>query len=222
MYSDFFFVNNFDMRKSKWTTGQINLLLQKTANGNVRMHAFQEVADKLGRRPNSVRNYYYKYHAKEKNKIVPFAPMETKNLLREIILGTSRGESVRSICLKIAGNNRAKMLRLQNKYRATLAKNPVQIEKISKSLEAQGYLVKPIVPAQMMMEQVAKMPAAASAKIIQMQMPESNKRLTDADINNLFMGLVRLIRKNASDERVESLKAEIERLKSKATVQKGL
>jgi len=197
MYQVAFFGYNSTMKKSKWTTAQINLLLQKIASERARMHAFREVAAKLGRKANSVRNYYYKHHAQEKNQIVPFGPQETKHLLREIILGTSRGESVRSICMKLASDDRAKMLRLQNKYRTVLSKNPAQIERIAKNLEAQGYLVKQ--PA----------PTATPAKII--QMPQQ-KRISDTDINNLFAGLVRLIKSNASEE-IEKLKAEIERLK---------
>jgi len=194
MYQVAFFGYNFDMKKSKWTAEQINLLLQKTAQG-VRMHAFEEIALATGRRANSIRNYYYKYHAKQKKQIVPLDVIEVKNLLREIILGTSRGESVRGICLKLAGNDRAKMLRLQNKYRAVITKNPDSIQKMTKTLEAQGYFVKSPV-----------------SNII--QMPQQ-KTITDTDINNLFAGLVRLIKSNANEE-IEKLKTEIERLKSNA------
>lgn len=214
--------NNLDMKKSKWTAAQVRLLLQKTEGSCARMHAFKEVAQKTGRKTNSVRNYYYKFHAKKKQQVIPFEKAETAALLREIILGTSRGESVRSVCLKVANNDKAKMLRLQNKYRSVLAKNPEQIDKTVKSLEAQGFLVKNPIIAQatgtrqaIVSNQALKANQETGARIIKMPEQANGSRLTDTDINNLFMGLVRMIQKSASDERIESLKAEIERLRTK-------
>jgi len=202
-------------KKTRWTEAQIKTLLEKTAKGNVRMHAFSEIARMTGRKTNSVRNYYYKYHAARDAqtnaqgtiKLVPFNKSEADSLLREIILGTSRGESVRSICTRLANNNRSKMLRFQNKYRAIILKDAGRINKMTAALEAQGFLVKSPI--------TAAAPAYDAAKIIQMPNRQNEKPLSDADINNLFMGLVRLIKKSASDERIEALKAEIERLRNK-------
>ena len=225
--------NKLGMKKSKWTAEQIELLLCKAANGNVRIQAFKDVAEKLGRRPNSVRNYYYKYHAKDKAEIVPFGAGESRKLLREIVLGTSRGESVRSICLRMARSRcldngkrnvdgatlHSGMLRLQNKYRTVLSKNPEQIDKIVGELSEQGYIVKSPVKevVKRSVREVGKVlsdDVSSTARIIQMPEMKNNKVLTDADINNLFMGLVRLVKQNSSDE-IEKLKAEIERLKNK-------
>ena len=187
------------MKKSKWTRAQIEMLLEKAKAGNIRTTAFEEIARKTNRKPNSVRNYYYKHLAKEKTKAMPFSPAEVKHSLREIILGTSRGESVRSICLRIAEGDKTKMLRFQNKYRTILKTQPQKINTIKNELEKQGYLVKSPVPSN-----IVTLPPRADAK------------LTDIDINNLFLGLMRLIKKQAEDgvkSQVESLKTEIERLK---------
>jgi len=194
------------MKKSKWTRAQIDMLLERAKAGNIRTTAFDEIARITNRKPNSVRNYYYKNLAKEKTKFLPFSSAEIKNSLREIILGTSRGESVRSICLRLAAGDKSKMLRFQNKYRTILRGHPQKITAITNELETQGYLVKSPLKSNVVM-----LPT------------RNNKNLTDVDINNLFMGLMRLIKKQAEDgmkNQIESLKAEVERLKTHKKVTK--
>jgi len=92
------------------------------------------------------------------------------------------------------------MLRFQNKYRTILRNQPQKIVAAKGELEMQGYLVKSPVKSNVVM------------------MPQRNeKKLSDVDINNLFIGLMRLIKKQAEDGvkgQIESLRAEVERLKS--------
>ena len=184
------------MKKSKWTQSQIDLLSELAKSGNVRMHAFEEVARQTHRKANSVRNYYYKNLGAEKKSFTAFSQVEINQMLREVVLGTSRGESVRSICMRLAGDDKMKMLRFQNKYRAILRSRPQHIEEIKNTLESQGYLV--------------KSPLASNIVTLPVR---KDKNITDADINNLFMGLMRLIKKQ-SEDKIETLKAEIERLKT--------
>ena len=192
------------MKKSKWTTSQINQLLEAAKNSNNRSQVFSQIAAQTGRKADSVRNFYYKLisdmEEHGKNIFVPFAETDVDNLLREIILGYSRGESIRSVCLKLGNNDKGAMLRFQNKYRVILAKEPSRIDKMVADLEGQGYLVKNPTQRSNPFANVITMPTAESA-------------LSDADINNLFMGLVRLIKRNSNDQ-VEKLRAEIERLKA--------
>ena len=181
------------------------MLLKTARTARSKLHAFREVAKLTGRQTDSVRNYYYKFHAVGKKRVVPFEDAEIRELLKQIVLGTSRGDSVRSICLKLGKGERAGMLRLQNKYRCIAKRQPELIEKVAKNLENQGYMVK-----------IPNIIRATPSNIIQMPPRKDEKKLTDTDINNLFMGLVRLIRKTATHERdsqVESLKNEIQRLK---------
>ena len=202
------------MRKSKWTRAQIDLLLEKTKQGNVRMHAFEEVAKQTRRKTNSVRNYYYKNLAKEKAVFASFSAVEVTQMLREIVLGTSRGESVRSICLRLANGDKAKMLRFQNKYRAVLKATPERIVQVKEMLEGQGYFVK--LPYQTNF--LDKLPS----NVVTMPKRE-DKRLADADINNLFAGLLRLIKKQAEDgakSQIDALKMEIESLKTHSKITK--
>ena len=188
------------MRKSAWTFAKTNKLLEAVKTGSNKSSAFAQIAKQMGLRPDSVRNFYYS-HAK--NGVVKRAPKftnsELRDLLRTIILGYSRGESVRGICLRLADGNRTKMLRFQNKYRQILAAEPLLVSQTVAGLEKEGYIVKSPLPT-LKFDNVLRMPA-----------PDNNN-LSDQDIMNLFMGLVRLVRKQG-DSQIEKLRAEIERLK---------
>ena len=210
------------MKKSKWTQSQIAMLVEKASRGNVRTHAFEEIARATGRRANSVRNYYYKFLAREKTHFCPFPESEVKQILREIVLGTSRGESVRSICIRLAQGSKSKMLRIQNKYRAIMRGNPNLIEKVKTELEAQGYLVTSPLQFTPLLEKGA---ARAQHFAEHLKSPNNvvtlpdrtDKGITDTDINNLFMGLMRLVKKQAEDGargQIERLRAEVERLRA--------
>lgn len=134
------------------------------------------------RKPNSVRNYYYKEVdnlTKDKDRCQKlcidiekhkkahfnfFEKEESENVMQEIEELTSQGLSVRSACFKLSGGDLAQMTRLQNKY-----------QNMKKSI--------------------------SDEKIIPFR--KKQKLLTDADINSLFLGLVKLIKKNAVDEYLE-------------------
>jgi hypothetical protein len=103
-----------------------------------------------GRAKGSVRNYYYAL-MKNKNsderivrlldgsslkveEIREFTEEETDSALKSILLEKSKGLSVRrAICNLAAGDDKL-MLRLQNKYRNVLKKQPERIERIAEAL----------------------------------------------------------------------------------------
>jgi len=103
-----------------------------------------------GRAKGSVRNYYYAL-MKNKNRderivrlldgsslkveeIREFTEEETDAALKSILLEKSKGLSVRrAICNLAAGDDKL-MLRLQNKYRNVLKKQPERIERIAEAL----------------------------------------------------------------------------------------
>ncbi len=137
--------------------------------------AFEEHAKKFKRKPNSVRNYYYKevdnlatdkvrcqrlnikIENHTKNHFVCFEKEECQNVLQEIEKFTQEGMSVRSACFKLANGDLAQMTRLQNKYQNMKKNNVIQFR-------------------------------------------QRQKMLSDNEINSLFLGLVRLIKKNAIEE----------------------
>lgn len=87
---------------------------------------FETVARKTGRKPNSVRNYYY-MKVKETGEIeqkpstfVQFSREDIYELLRTLLAAGARGESIRGASLKLAGGDKTLMLRYQNKYRSLI------------------------------------------------------------------------------------------------------
>ncbi len=108
---------------------------------------FDDVAERTGRRPNSIRNYYYARVKQENGEnaqlqhnpaFVPFTDEEIRHLLTTVLGAQARGVSVRACTLEMGdGDNRA-MLRYQNKYRSLLKSNPALVRRIAKELKDQG------------------------------------------------------------------------------------
>jgi len=107
---------------------------------------FEKIALKTGRKPNSIRNYYYLKMREEtgsgKTAFVPFSPQESDDLLRRILLETARGRSVRSIALEMGGGDKKAMLRFQNKYRSLLKADPERVQRIVRELKSEGVSVR--------------------------------------------------------------------------------
>ena len=97
-----------------------------------------------------MRNYYYALMKNEKQderivrlldgsrlsveKIREFTEEETDKVLRDILTEKSKGLSVRRAIFNLSGGDDKLMLRLQNKYRNTLKKEPERIATIAAGL----------------------------------------------------------------------------------------
>ena len=143
--------------------------------------AFKDYAQKSGRKPNSVRNYYYlelsnlienasrakkldislAWHSKKQAKF--FSEEETNQAMKKIDELGKCGYSVRKACLTIANGNIEEMVRLQNKYRAMTKKSQPKQSNV-------------------------------------LTMPKRTNKLSDNEINSLFLGLVRLVKNQAKQE----------------------
>ncbi|MBQ9942122.1 MAG: hypothetical protein IJP03_03840 [Christensenellaceae bacterium] len=103
---------------------------------------FDDVAQATGRKPNSIRNYYYlklKESGREvKSAFVPFGEEEVDSLLRFMLLGQAKGRSVRSLAFELGGGDQKQMLRYQNKYRSVLRSCPAQVCRVMESLKQEG------------------------------------------------------------------------------------
>ncbi|MCL2621704.1 MAG: hypothetical protein FWD32_01580 [Firmicutes bacterium] len=183
------------MKTTNWNKNEIAQLLKLVENSSNRYTAFITHAKIFNRKPNSVRNFYYQlikdntYGAKHiASKTAKFTATTTNNLIKEILLATTRGQSVRNTCLTLSNNNPQLMLRMQNKYRNILSKKPEQIEKVKQSLTAQGYIVNtPKLKTVALPNNIIKLPT-------QKQPP-----LTDQDLANLFMGIIKLVKNNEKE-----------------------
>ena len=106
---------------------------------------FESLAHDLGRKPNSIRNYYYaclhQQNDTELSRSAPFVlftPEETHELLRQVLMARGRGMSVRSCVMQMAGGDRSRMLRYQNKYRTILRTRPDMIAAVRAELITEG------------------------------------------------------------------------------------
>ena len=115
--------------------------------GKTLTYLFETYGLKHGRAKGSVRNYYYALMKNEKGderivklldgsslsveKIREFTEEETDEVIRSILREKSKGLSVRRAIFNLSGGDDKLMLRLQNKYRNTLKKDPKKIEDIA-------------------------------------------------------------------------------------------
>jgi hypothetical protein len=199
------------VKTSKWTKYQTTRLLSQVRLSQKKREVFLYFAKKMRLSPNSVRNFYYsRKNNTDIKKVQKFTNLEVRAFLREVILGYSRGESIRGICLHRADGVHSKMQRYQNKYRAVTKNHPEMITQTVQELEKEGYFVKNPLPLPEKKTQTVQ----TTENIIKMPALGYNN-LTDQDVTNLFMGVIRLVRKQGQSQ-IEKLKAEIERLKSKS------
>lgn len=159
--------------RNGWSVQEKEVLMDavKSANrtGASLRSVFEETGRNLGRKPNSVRNYYYlqmRNHQEDAlrraDPFVMFTEEEVIQLVRRVILAKSQGQSVRSCVMEMAGGNKSAMLRYQNKYRAVLKKRPELVLHICDALEKEG--ISCMNPLE---ERKESMPAMEMPKVLQ-------------------------------------------------------
>lgn len=135
--------------RSGWKPQEIDVLMNAVhkadAEGAPLRSVFEETARTLGRKPNSVRNFYYlqiradpSLAQRRAEPFVTFTEEEVAELVKQVMLAKANGQSVRSCVMALSGGDKTKMLRYQNKYRAVLRKRPQLIEDICCALEKEG------------------------------------------------------------------------------------
>lgn len=106
---------------------------------------FEQAGRELGRKPNSIRNYYYaqlrerpdeSYHRAAP--FLTFTPEEVDRLLERVLAARGEGMSVRACVMQMAGGDRSLMLRYQNKYRSILKNKPELLEAAAQRLRQEG------------------------------------------------------------------------------------
>lgn len=135
-------------RRAGWSDSE-NKLLWETADeaqqqGLPLKAVFEQIARKTGRRPNSIRNYYYaqvRQHDGDEARparFVPFTQQEVDWLMEQVLVARSAGQSVRSCLQKLSGGDHSLMLRYQNKYRAVIKSRPDYVRDMVEKLNEQG------------------------------------------------------------------------------------
>ena len=135
-------------RRAGWSDSE-NKLLWETADeaqqqGLPLKAVFEQIARQTGRRPNSIRNYYYAQVREHDNRqerparFVPFTQQEVDWLMEQVLVARSAGQSVRSCLQKLSGGDHSLMLRYQNKYRAVIKSRPEYVRDMVEKLNEQG------------------------------------------------------------------------------------
>ncbi len=135
-------------RRAGWSDTE-NKMLWETADeaqqqGLPLKAVFEQIARKTGRRPNSIRNYYYAQVRQQDGaqarpaRFVPFTQQEVDWLMEQVLVARSAGQSVRSCLQKLSGGDHSLMLRYQNKYRAVIKSRPEYVQDIVERLKGQG------------------------------------------------------------------------------------
>ncbi len=121
--------------------------------GKTLTYLFETYGIRHGRAKGSVRNYYYALMKNERKderivklldgshlsveRIQEFTPEETDRVLRSILTEKSKGMSVRRAIFNLSKGNDKLMLRLQNKYRNMLKKQPERIARLAAEMGLQ-------------------------------------------------------------------------------------
>ncbi len=188
----------------------VEYIKEGKSKGKTLTYLFETYGLKHGRAKGSVRNYYYALMKNEKGderivklldgselkveKIREFTAEETDEVLRQILTEKSKGLSVRRAIFNLANGDDKLMLRLQNKYRNTLKKDPARLAGIAKEMG--------------MEETVAPTRTARQGTLAR----ELLQRRLENEINALYDRLTQTLK--AENER---LRAENSRLKAENT-----
>lgn len=138
--------------RTGWRDEESNTLFsavrEASRQGTPLRSVFEQVASSLGRKPNSIRNYYYAQLRQRPetglNRAAPFQTFseeEVRELLRTVLIARGQGISVRACVMRMAGGDRGLMLRYQNKYRSILKNRPHLLAEVAEELRQEGIAV---------------------------------------------------------------------------------
>ncbi len=129
-------------------TGLIEYIYTGKNAGKTLSYLFETYGKEHSRAKGSVRNYYYAFLKKQtedsrvqrilegKNlsagEIKPFTEEETDEMLKRILAERKKGFSVRRAIMNVCGGDEKLMLRMQNKYRNLLKKQPERVERAAR------------------------------------------------------------------------------------------
>ena len=186
------------------------------SSGKTLTKLFASYGAENGRARGSVRNYYYALMKNRKGaerrvklldgsslrveEIREFTEEETELALKSILQEKSKGLSVRRAICNLSGGDDKLMLRLQNKYRNVLKKEPEKLEKIAEGLG--------------LSEEERKKLLNAGRKPREKQPKDFLQRRLESEINALYDRLTQALK-----EENEKLREENEKLKTEKTAQ---
>jgi len=210
----------------------LHFIMKADEQGIPRLQAFEKYAKLKHLKSETIRNQYYslvkefdltKQFLINSNK--PFGKQELTKTMTNIIRLINQGKSIRTACLIESGGDAKLMLRLQNKFRSMLKKDINYLIKLGYNPENKNQ--KNILFDESMKSQLNlktntilykndsikaendNIPARNNTEPKILKMPNNNL-LTDTDINNLFLGLVKMVKRNALENAPKILKNQCE------------
>ena len=132
-----------------WQQKEIDVLERTVSEaaqtGQSLRSVFERVSEELGRKPNSIRNFYYAQLRTQEGGAAPralpfetFAPEEVEQLVERVLTARGQGKSVRACVRELSGGDKTRMLRYQNKYRSTVRTRPELVHRVMDRLSEQG------------------------------------------------------------------------------------
>ena len=132
-----------------WQKQEIDALQRSideaNASGQSLRSVFERMGRELGRKPNSIRNFYYaQVRSREEGapqRALPFETFtqdEVERLIEDVLTARAQGMSVRACVRSLAGGDRTRMLRYQNKYRSTIRTRPELVSRVMQRLSEEG------------------------------------------------------------------------------------
>ena len=205
-----------------YTEEEAKTLVKYVADGKKKgktlTYLFESYGLQYGRAKGRVRNYYYALMKKEQGderivrlldgtnlsveKIREFTEEETDEALKSILQEKSKGLSVRRAIFNLSKGDDKLMLRLQNKYRNTLKKEPERIARLARDLGVDEALEKGVKTKNQ------RVPAPPDKDFL--------RRRLESEINALYDRLA-----TALKEENARLRAENERLKKSLNGEKA-
>ncbi len=131
-------------------TGLIEYIYTGKNAGKTLSYLFETYGKEHSRAKGSVRNYYYAFLKKREDsrvkrilegkdlsagEIKPFTEEETDEMLKKVLAERKKGVSVRRAIINVSGGDEKLMLRMQNKYRNLLKKQP---ERVARAAQEAG------------------------------------------------------------------------------------
>ena len=163
---------------------------------------FESLSDDLGRKPNSIRNYYYAClrqqpdAAQRTPAFQPFTPEETHELLRQVLMARGKGMSVRACVMSLSGGSHSRMLRYQNKYRTILKTRPELIAQVCEELKREGLPCPDVTPTVRL--------DRADAAFCDPEDAAAARLMAQPCVHHMLEGLKELLRRAAKAESLQS------------------
>ena len=159
---------------------------------------FETLSSDLGRKPNSIRNYYYACLRQQPDAAArtpafrPFTPEETHELLRQVLMARGQGVSVRACVMALAQGSHSQMLRYQNKYRTILKSRPELIAQVCQELKQEGLPCPETAPVQRL--------DRADAAFCDPEDTAAARLMAEPCVHHMLEGLKELLRRAARAE----------------------